>query len=344
VLRVSALLLLALLVACGSSREISIRQPRLESDPDRYEDWVVRVHLRGGVEFVEQDSVLVLRRATHPDPVVSCAMERGWAGGMPSSVSVGVGSGTGFGGGMPARWMPVHGVNQVLVLQEFRFAGDRLIARIELPEAGGHRYFVRVPGLDSLVTDPSSCIHPGYRQLDAPATVVVPEDLIYRFSGLNPQSVRPGAGARSERRTGGFLGSGLGLPPSDRDPLRSAPYRALDLAAAGEDSLAIQTIEDAIYDATRNQLWPHDELYDHFTALVVIHAGSGRIDAATNAAAHLLHFTELQWLPLDAAAAAAGIRPESSLAAFLAARGGEVEGHWSSLAPSLSPHSPSASP
>ena len=39
--------LLALLAACASHREISIPQSRLESDPDRYREWIVRVHLRG---------------------------------------------------------------------------------------------------------------------------------------------------------------------------------------------------------------------------------------------------------------------------------------------------------
>jgi hypothetical protein len=319
---------LALLAACASNREISIPQSRLESDPDRYRDWIVRVHLRGDVEFVERDSVLVLRRATHDDPVVSCAMELGMAGGMPSSVSFG-----GLGGGMPAKWVPIHNVNQVLMLEDFEFDADRLAATVELPPADGHRYFVRTPELDSLVTQACTCIHPGYQQLNGPARIVVPEELIYRFSGLNPRSQPPGAGAVSERRTGGLLDSGLGLPPTYRDPLRAAPYRALEWAAAGQDSLALETIHNAIFEATRNELWPHDELYDHYVALLLIHTARGEVVEATNAAGHLIHFGELELPPLQTAVD--GVDPESGLAAFLAARQDDVAQHWRMLREAL---------
>lgn len=319
--------LLALLGACASTREISIPQARLESDPDRYRDWIVRVHLRGDVEFVERDSVLVLRRATHPDPVVSCAMGLGMAGGVPSGVSF-----RGLGGGMPPNWVPVHAVDQVVALRDFEFADGVLLARIDVPPAAGHRYFVRAPGLESLLTDPCTCIHPGYRQLNRSARIAVPGEMIYRFSGLSPRAQPPGAGAQTRRETGGFLGSGLGLPPAYRDRLRAAPYRALELVAAGQDSLALATIREAIREATRNELWPHDELYDHFVALLLIHVARDATTAAADAAAHLLHFAAIDWPPLEAALA--GVDATSPLARFLDARGASLREHWSaSLAP-----------
>jgi hypothetical protein len=238
---------------------------------------------------------------------------------------------------MPPKWAPVHGENQIIELDEFEFADDRLIAWIDVPEVDGHRYFVRAAELDSLLVDPCTCIHPGYRELEERARVVIPEDLIYRFSGLSPQSV-PG-GAVSERATGGFLGSGLGLPPEWRDPLRDAPYKALASAAAGQDSLALETIRLAIYEATRNELWPHDEFYDHFVALLLIHTARGEIREAADAAAHLMHFGEFELPPLESTRSV--VHGGSALGNFLDERGAALGVHWPELRDQLSARYPS---
>jgi hypothetical protein len=328
-----ALALALALAACGQPREISITRSRLESDPDRYRDWIVRVHLRGQVEFVVLDSTgagstMLLQRSDFEHPVVSCAISPGLAGGMPSGAAVyggGLGFGASFGTGMPGKWVPIHRENQVLLIERAEFLGDTLVARVPLPRAEGHRYFVRVPGLEDMIEEPCDCIHPGYRQMDGEFVARIPEDLIYRFSGLSPASAPDGAGVVSRRRTGGLLGSGLGLGPLRTEPLRGAPTDALRFAADGQDSTAVDLIEAAIFDAARGEFWPHDELYDHFLAAVLIHVARGDLDGARDAAGHLMHFADIRFGPADLDFEP---DPDSALAEFLAARDAELERAW----------------
>jgi hypothetical protein len=329
----SVLFVALALAACGQPREISITRSRLESDPDRYREWIVRVHLRGQVEFVALDSTgagstMLLQRSEFEQPVVSCAISPGLAGGMPSSATTyggGLGFGASFGTGMPGKWVPIHRENQVIVLERAEFVGDTLMARVPLPWAEGHRYFVRLPGLEDMIEEPCSCIHPGYRQIRGDFVARIPEDLIYRFSGLSPVATPEGAGVLSERRTGGLLGSGLGLGPLPAGPLRRAPTEALRLAADGRDSTAVGLIEAAIFDAARSEFWPHDELYDHFLAAVLIHVARGDLESARDAAGHLMHFADIRFGPADLDFVP---DPDSALAGFLAARDAELERAW----------------
>ena len=73
---------------------------------------------------------------------------------------------------------------------------------------------------------------------------------------------------------------------------------------------------------TRNEVIPHDALFDHFAALLLIHVARGEEGAASNAAAHLMHFEELE---LDLGASPAVGTP---LANFYEGRGDELRANW----------------
>ena len=116
------------------------------------------------------------------------------------------------------------------------------------------------------------------------------------------------------------MGSGLGLPrPGGK---LDAPGWALRRAASGQDSLALADLQASITEITRNQVITHDALFDHFMALMLIRAARGENEAAANAAAHLMHFQEIE-LDLDAPPA-----PDTPLADFFATRGIELRDRW----------------
>ena len=115
-----------------------------------------------------------------------------------------------------------------------------------------------------------------------------------------------------------------------------APYRALCLAADGNDTGAIALINSTLLSMGESMPWTHDDYLSLFVASFLVHIAQGSIDSAARAAGHILHLQGPEFV-FPVVAPSGDSLPPGPLQDFVAARQEVLRETWPKLFEHLSP-------
>lgn len=292
--------------------------------------------------------VLMVAAATSPQPLVSCRVDIVTTG---SSGFMTPGTMGPNGMYMPGFYVPgnisfewKHLTSQRFVAHRIQNLGEHLVCSL-LAVGGGAAgdVFVRKPGLEHLLAEAATSIHPGYTPVRSDAWIVVDKSWVQHLQPAKSVAAvadadqdepieRPEvAEARSE-----FVDSApLTCENIERrvDSVAEderwiyTPALAACLGAQGEDERAIALLEASIRDVGDDDFSPHGMLRWHYFELLCLSVLDDDLPRAVSAAAGYLHSS-----PADEE-----LKPvfdyvpnveASPMAEFIGARQAELEAAW----------------